>query len=370
MLAKNKISDLLKKSDIIINGHRDWDIQIHDNRFYQKVLSKGSIGMGESYMKGWWDSKQLDQTISQILYYKQDLNLKFNLPEIWLYFKAYLFNLQSKSKAENSVTKHYDLGNELYMQFLDPYNQYSCAYFKKTTDLDIAQELKLDLICRKLQLKQGDKVLDIGCGWGGFAKFAAERYKCEITGITLSNNQYEYAQSFCKELPIKILKQDYRDLSGSYDKVVSIGMIEHVGYKNYNNLFKKVHDILKPEGIFVLQTIGGNLPKKQIDPWINRYIFPNAMIPSISQLSAAYEKLFNMEDLHNMGPHYDLTLMSWFKNFHNNWSKIKVNYDDQFYRMWKYYLLTCAGAFRSRHLQLWQFIFTKNGFLDQFEAPR
>ncbi len=373
MLAKNKIIALLNKSNILINGDRDWDIQVHNTKFYQKVLTQGSIGMGESYMEGWWDAKALDQTITHILYNKQNSQLRLNLPEIWLFFRAYLLNLQSKNKAENSVERHYDLGNDLYLGFLDPYNQYSCAYFKNTTDLDIAQELKLDLICRKLQLKKGDTVLDIGCGWGGFAKFAVERYKCEVTGITLSSNQFEYAQSFCKDLPITILKQDYRDLKGSFDKVVSIGMIEHVGYKNYNSLFLKAHEILKPEGIFVLQTIGGNTAKKQIDPWINRYIFPNAVIPSISQLSEAYEKLFILEDLQHMGTHYDQTLMAWFRNFHTNWTNIRVingKYDDTFYRMWKYYLLSCAGAFRSRSLQLWQFIFTKNGFLNNFEPPR
>ncbi len=370
MLAKDKITDLLLKSDIQINGNRDWDIKINDNRFYQKVFSQGSLAMGETYMQGWWDSNKLDQTICKILRHRQDLQLNLKLPEVWLFIKAYLFNLQSKSKASTAISRHYDLGNDLYMQFLDPYLQYSCAYFKNTEDLSIAQELKLDLICRKLNLQQGDKVLDIGCGWGGFAKFAVERYKCEVTGITLSENQYSYAQSFCKDPVIKILKQDYRDLTGSYDKIVSIGMLEHVGYKNYQRFFKKVNEILKPEGVFVLHTIGGNIHKKQIDPWINKYIFPNAVIPSLSQLSTAFENNFVLEDLHHLGPHYDLTLLAWFNNFQANWHQLKDKYDHQFYRMWKYYLLSCSGAFRSRSLQVWQFILTKNGFPRLYEAPR
>ncbi len=373
MYAKNKITALLNKSDIIINGDRNWDIQVNDKRFYRQVFTQGSMGMGESYMKGYWDSLSLDQTITHILYNKQDTRLGFNLHEIWLFLRAYILNLQSKNKAEHSVIHHYDLGNELYHNFLDPYNQYSCGYFKNTEDLDLAQELKLDLICRKLQLKKEDHVLDIGCGWGGFAKFAVERYQCKVTGITLSNNQYEYAKKFCKDLPIQILKQDYRDLKGKFDKVVSIGMIEHVGNKNYNNLFQKVHEILKTDGIFVLHTIGGNTAKKQIDPWINKYIFPNAVIPCISQLSSAFEKKFVLEDIQHLGPHYDLTLMAWFNNFNKNWSTIQEKnpqYDYRFYRMWKYYLLSCAGAFRSRSLQLWQFIFTRNGILSPFDPPR
>jgi len=227
--------------------------------------------------------------------------------------------------------------------------------------LDEAQEAKLDLICRKLQIEPGMKVLDIGCGWGGLAKYIAEHYNCRVTAINIAEEQISYARKLCKNLPVEIKQVDYRDLTGSYDKIVSVGMFEHVGPKNYKTFMKAVHNCLKNDGVFLLQTIGSNETEGSCDPWFNKYIFPNGKLPSIAQIGNSIEGLFVMEDWHNLGEHYEKTLLAWHKNLNKAWIQLKNKYDEKFRRMFEYYLLSCAGAFRARQMQLWQIVFTKYG---------
>lgn len=335
------------------------DIEIKNSQFYKKVLAEGSLGLGESYMDGWWESAHID-----VLFYKL-LKANFDKLKTWnlalSFLKAKIFNLQTKHGAKKVAKEHYNLSTNLFFSFLDPYNQYTCGYFKETQDLNIAQEKKLDLICRKLNLRPTDKVLDIGCGWGGFAKYASEHYGCHVTGVTISTEQAEFAKHFTNGLPVEIQVRDYRDLTGTYDKVLVCGMIEHVGYKNYKNLFKIVNQYLTDDGIFLLHTIGNNTSITVGDPWLSKYIFPGGMLPSLKQLTDAFEDLFILEDLQNFGVYYDRTLLAWFKNFEQNWPTIKADFDERFYRMWKYYLLQCAAIFRSRKAQLWQIVLTKNG---------
>jgi cyclopropane-fatty-acyl-phospholipid synthase len=266
--------------------------------------------------------------------------------------------------------KHYDIGNQLFIKMLDKRMAYSCGYWKHAHNLNEAQEAKMELICQKIGLKPGMKVLDIGCGWGSFAKYAAEKYAVEVVGITISKNQLELAQNLCQGLPITLRLQDYRNLNESFDRIVSIGQMEHVGYKNYKTYFDVVHKCLADDGIFLLHTIGSNKPVHKADPWFEKYIFPNGMLPAISQLSSAFENKFIMEDWHNFGIYYDKTLMAWYENFNTHWDEIKQDYDDRFYRMWKYYLLACAGAFRARSIQLWQIVFSKNGIPGGYHSIR
>ena len=213
----------------------------------------------------------------------------------------------------------------------------------------------------KIGLKPGMKVLDIGCGWGSFAKFAAQRYDAKVVGVTVSKEQIALGRALCKGLPIEFQLKDYRDITGKFDRVVSLGMIEHVGYKNYREYMRVASNALKEDGLFLLHTIGGNISTKSCDPWIEKYIFPNGMLPSISQLAKAMEGLFVMEDWHNFGADYDRTLMAWHANFIKNWKNLEDRYDQRFYRMWTYYLLTCAGSFRARKNQLWQIVLSKHG---------
>ncbi len=359
--AKNKVACLLAHAGIAINGGEPWDMQINDDRVFRRILAKGSIGIGESYMDGWWDVPRLDQFFTKALSARLPERLKFNLPTLWLVLKSSILNMQTKNRASKVVKEHYNLGNDLYMSFLDPYNQYTCGYFKETDGLNAAQEHKLDLICRKLELKSTDKVLDIGCGWGGFAKFAAEHYGCHVTGVSISEEQIKYARDFCRGLPVDIINVDYRDLDGAYDKVLICGMLEHVGYRNYRTIMNKVHEVLSDSGLFLLHTIGSSVSHKSTDPWFGKYIFPNSMTPSVPQISKAAEDLFVIEDWHNFGIYYVKTLLAWYDNFKTNWDKIKSNYSDPLFRMWEYYLLSSVGFFESRTGQLWQVVFSKNG---------
>ena len=360
--AKGIVEEILNPSDVQFNGNRPWDIQVHNPDFYERVLSGGSLALGESYMDGWWDCEALDQFFEKILENRLDKTVKKNA-KLFLYImlKAKIINTQKRSKAYVIGKRHYDIGNNLFAIMLDRGLNYSCGFWAKAKTLDIAQEAKLDLICRKMDLKPGMKVLDIGCGWGGFAKYAAEIYGAKVHGITVSREQVKFANQFCQGLDVKIELKDYRELKEKFDRIVSIGMFEHVGCKNYRTFMKVVHRCLKENGLFLLHTIAGNSSVNSTDPWISKYIFPNSMLPSAKQIASAIERFFLIEDWHSFGQYYDKTLMAWYNNFINNWNKIKDEYDERFYRMWTYYLLSSAGSFRSRRNQLWQIVFSKKG---------
>jgi cyclopropane-fatty-acyl-phospholipid synthase len=359
--AKQEVTDLFALADVQINGSRPWDIQVLDDAFYDRVLTDGSLGMGESYMAGWWESPALDQCIAHLLDAHLDKKVAITWSSLLTYCKALLVNMQDKKGAMKVIDQHYQLGNELYVGMLDPLMMYSCGYWKTSSSLERAQEAKCDLICRKLGFKRGMRVLDIGCGWGGFAKYAAQKYGVEVVGVTLSENQAALARERCEGFTVEIRVQDYRDVNEPFDRIVEIGMFEHVGAKNYKTFMEVVNRCLKPNGLFMLHTIGGNTSSRITDPWINKYIFPNGQLPSIQQIGQSIEGLFVMEDWHNFGADYDKTLMAWFRNFDQNWPDLKAHYDETFYRMWKYYLLSCAAAFRTRQIQLWQVVLSKSG---------
>ena len=272
---KEVVLRALATADVLVGGDRPWDIAVHNEDFYAKVLSNGSIGLGEAFVDGWWDAKAPDEFISRVLSARLDDRISLNWPTVYAYLKAVLTNMQDKKGSLQVIERHYQLGNDLYTAMLDSTMTYSCGYWKDASDLREAQEAKYDLICRKLGLKSGMTVLDIGCGWGGFAKYAAERYGVRVTGITLSKNQVEYASKLCAGLPIDIRLQDYRDVTGQFDRVLEIGMFEHVGEKNYRTFMEAVHRLLKPDGLCMLHTIGGNKSTTVADPWITTYIFPN-----------------------------------------------------------------------------------------------
>jgi cyclopropane-fatty-acyl-phospholipid synthase len=358
---RNIIEEILASAGIAVNGSNPWDIQVRDDRTFLQVLKSKNVGLGEAYMAGWWDCPRLDEFICRVLKAGADVKIKAGYKFLISSLSAAIFNMQSKRRSGMVIEEHYNLDNDLFMSFLDPYNQYSCAYFEGTQDLNDAQIKKMDLICKKIDLRQSDHVLDIGCGWGGLAGYMAKRYGCTVTAVNISEEQIRHARDFCKNLPVNILSCDYRDIQGTFDKIVSVGMFEHVGQKNYQTFMKTAHRCLKDNGIFLLHTIGGNDSTIECDPWINKYIFPNGMLPSIVQISKAIEGLFVMEDLHNLGPHYEKTLLAWHENFQKAWDKLKSKYDEKFKRMWDYYLLSCAGAFRARNIQLWQIVLTRYG---------
>lgn len=368
--SKDVVEEITAIADIKINGDRPWDIQVHDEEFYNRVLKDRSLGLGESYMENAWDTEALDVCMYRIL--KADLagNFKPTWSHIWAYLKAKLFNRQNRSGSLLVIDQHYQLGNDLYQNMLDPLMTYSCGYWKNAKNLKEAQVAKYDLIARKLGFKKGMRVLDIGCGWGGFAKYASEQYGVNVVAITLSENQAAYAKEICKDLLVEVRVQDYRDLNEKFDRIVEIGMFEHVGVKNHRTFMEVVHRCLNDDGMVMLHTIGGNLSTLTADPWVDKYIFRGGQLPSVAQIGKSIEGLFVMEDWHNFSVDYDKTLMAWFRNFDNNWDKIKQNYPLHFYRMWKYYLLSCAGAFRARDIQLWQVVLSKGGVLGGYQSVR
>jgi len=365
------IAKLLKNADVQIGGERVHDIQVHDERFYDRVLREGSLGLGEAYMEGWWDSPELDQFFYKIL--RARLAHEVRKPR-WLldYLKAWLYNPQSLRRAYEVGRRHYDIGNQLYERMLDPRMIYSCGYWQETDNLAAAQEAKLELICRKLELQPGMRILDIGCGWGGAAQYAAERHGVEVVGVTVSREQAEYARRVCKGLPVDIRLQDYRNLDERFDHIFSVGMFEHVGVKNHRTFFEVARRCLKPDGLLLLHTIGDNvsLPNGGGDRWFTRYIFPNSQLPSAQQITRAYENRFVLEDWHSFGANYDPTLLAWFQNFDRAWDDLKKDYDAHFYRMWKYYLLSSAGSFRARNIELWQIVLSPAGRVGGYQSIR
>lgn len=366
--SRARLAELLALADIRLDGARPWDVRVNDERFYGMAFG-GSLAVGEAYMDGLWDCDRLDELVYR--FRRANLEDKFKLGADGMQvIKAKLINLQSRTRSYGMGERVYDITPDVFECTLDSRRVYSCAYWKDASNLEEAQVAKLDLACRKLQLRPGMTVLDVGCGWSSFVKYAAEEYGVNVVGISVSKEQVAYGQKLCAGLPVEVRYQDYRELKGSFDRVFSAGMFEHVGYKNYRRFFEIVRDCLKDDGLFLLHTVGGNESLKAVDPWIDKYIFPDSLMPSCRQIAEATEGLFVMEDWHNFGADYDKTLMAWFENFDRNWQKLSDKYDERFYRMWKFYLLSCAGLFRSRKDHLWHIVFSKHGVSGGYESIR
>ncbi|WP_343654157.1 cyclopropane fatty acyl phospholipid synthase [Paraburkholderia caribensis] len=370
--APATLTDLLASVGIAINGDRPWDIRVFDNDTYRRVFSHWSLGLGESYMDGLWECDRLDIMFTKLLAADIDSSV-FGLAKLRLiaqHLRHKIFNLQSAKRAFQVGEQHYDAGNDVFESMLDSRMIYSCGYWEHANNLEQAQFEKLKMICEKLELSPGETLLDIGCGWGGLARFAAERYGVKVTGVTVSKEQLELARKRCDGLPVELILQDYRDLQGQFDKIVSVGMFEHVGPKNYDTYFNTAHRLLKPSGIFLLHTIGIARTGAGADPWIDRYIFPNGKLPSARQIAKSVEPWFVVEDWHNFGNDYDRTLMAWWERFKEAWPTLQDRYNHRFYLMWKYYLLCCAGFFRSRQGQLWQVVLTRHERNDTYRSVR
>lgn len=376
MLTETLLEKFLSHAGVKLNGKRPFDIRVRDKRMYKTLHRTPSLAAGEGYMAGYWECDQLDELFYRIcrgeqyhvVYPKWAVALRKMLNKT--------LNRQSLSRSKQVAEQHYNLGNDFYRTMLGKSMAYTCAYWKDASTLDEAQYQKFDLICRKIDLKPGDRVLDLGCGWGSLAKFMAEKYKCHVTAVNISTEQVRFAQDICEGLPVNVHLCDYRDTraynphSEPFDKVVSVGLCEHIGYKNYKTFLRIARENLKEDGLFLLHTIGKAVSEDFVDPWINRYIFPNGVLPSVQNISAAAENLFIIEDLHNFGADYDKTLMAWHKNFNENWFRFKEQYGETFFRLWNYYLLSCAGGFRARAMQLWQIVLSPKGVPGGYESIR
>ncbi len=367
-----RAADLLATAGITVGGTQPWDIQVHHPATFDRILTQGSLGLGESYMDGWWDCRAVDEFIARVLRARLDRQVG-RAGWIWASLKARLTNLQSEQRAWQVAETHYDLGNDLYEAMLDPSMAYSCGYWAQASSLEAAQEDKLDLICRKLQLRPGMRLLDIGCGWGSLMLFAARHYGANCVGLTVSREQARLGGDLAGHLPVRFELADYRqfNLQGAqrFDRIASVGMFEHVGHKNYRHYFDMARRCLRDDGLFLLHTIGKNHAGAAIDPWIERYIFPNGVLPSASEIGFYSEHDFVMEDWHNFGADYDKTLMAWHARFEAAWPTLRDRYGERFYRMWRYYLLCCAGTFRARDNQLWQVVFSPKGVSGGYRRP-
>jgi cyclopropane-fatty-acyl-phospholipid synthase len=361
--ARAAFAKLLAHADIRIDGDRPWDITLHHPQSASRIMASGSLGLGESYMDGWWECAQIDEFIRHIL--QARLHERVGTTALLVQsVRARLFNLQNLRRAWQVAKVHYDLGNDVFEAMLGQHMAYTCGYWAGVNDgadLDAAQAAKLDLVCRKLALEPGMRLLDIGCGWGSLMKHAAEHYGASCVGVTISREQADYGRQRCDGLPVEFRLMDYREVDGQFDRIASLGMFEHVGHKNHRDFFEVARRCLTHDGLLLLHTIGKNLRRTPTDPWIDRYIFPNGDLPSLGQIADASEDFFIIEDVHNFGADYDRTLVAWHTRFEAAWPRFCGRYGEHFRRMWRYYLLACAGTFRARSTQLWQIVLSPNG---------
>jgi cyclopropane-fatty-acyl-phospholipid synthase len=366
---RERAQRMLASAGVELDGDGAADLRVHDERVFARVFAQGSLGLGEAYMDGWWDCDDLAELSNRLLRARLDAAVQ-PWREIPRRIAALAVNWQTPGRSFRVGEAHYDIGNALYERMLGRYPIYSCGYWRAADHLDAAQRAKMDLICRKLGIEPGMRVLDIGCGWGEMARFVAAEYGAEVVGVTISREQVDYGQRLCGDLPVDIRLQDYRALDERFDRILSVGMFEHVGYKNYGEFMRVAARCLADDGLFLLHTIGNNHSDAGTDPWIERYIFPNSMVPSATQITQSAERRFIIEDWHNFGPDYDRTLHAWYDNFRRHWSEIEQQYGDRFYRMWRYYLLTCAGSFRARQNQLWQIVLSPHGVAGGYRSLR
>lgn len=370
LTPRHIVTDLFARAGVQLDGSRPWDIQVRNPRFYRRAL-RGSLGLGDSYMDGDWDVRELDALFVRLIRANLASSLLARAGRAWLGIRARLGNLQTRVRSLDVARSHYNLDHRLYELFLGPWNQYTCCFFDRTRELEQAEVRKLEMICSKLELTRGDRVLDIGCGWGGFARYASSTRGCHVTGISLSREQVDYARRFTAGLPVDIVEADYRDLpalrpAGSFDKILVCGMIEHVGYRNYRGLMEIVHGLLTRSGLFLLHTIGNGINTRIADPWIVKHIFRNSMLPSMEQLAGALRGLFTVQDWENYGRYYVDTLAAWQRRFEENWERIALidttpRFDERFRRMFNYYFLSCKAAFDVESIFLWHLVMSRRG---------
>jgi len=350
---------------------------IHDERFFLRALSGADIGIGESYMDGDWTTPDL---VALVRLCVRNLRLFDAQHKLVAAARGLSSRLRHRLRSNTltgsrkNIRAHYDLGNDFYKLFLDPEMLYSCAHFRRHEDsLEIAQQQKLDLICRKLQFEPGDRVLEIGCGWGAFAIYAARHYGAQVTAVTISRAQYEFAAERLSHTDlapgsVRLVLEDYRNLRGQYDKIVSIEMFEAVGFDHYDEFFAVCDRLLAPDGSMLLQTI--TLPEQEVAAyrrrvdWIQTYIFPGSELASISEISRSLTRTTQLAltSVESLGVHYARTLAIWRERFFEKLDDIRrLGFDERFQRMWDFYFAWCEGAFLERYINVAQILLAKNG---------
>jgi cyclopropane-fatty-acyl-phospholipid synthase len=359
-LWQSSLEKIFAVAGVSLNGRSPWDVQVLDDRFAKNVLLRGSLGLGESYMRGWWKCDDLEE-LSFRLISSGIFRVARLLPtQVAANLLDRFVNQQSRTKSLRVVERHYDIGNDLFLAFLGQYKNYSGADFEGVESLDQAQINKMEKICRRLELKPGDRLLDVGGGWGEFARYAATKYGCLVTSINISDEQIKYATEHCKNTTVVVRKCDYRDITGSYDKIAVIAMLTHVGYKNYRAFMEKIDSCLAPDGTILIETIGGHISHKNCEAWTDKYIFPGGVIPSPEQLDRATDGIFSTIESFEFGASYVYTLRSWHRNFNEAWPRLRPNYSERTRLMFDYFFLIAAGAFRARYIVYWHLMLKSN----------
>jgi len=366
--AREKLCTLFAESDIRVDNDLPWSPKVHDDRVYGRILKGGMLSVGESYVDGDWDCTSLDELAARFNRLGIDQMVGSISRGLADAINVRLVNRQRVRAAVANGRAHYDRGDDLYAAMLGDTMVYSCGYWQHATTLDDAQRAKHELVCAKLDLHDRQSMLDVGCGYGELARHAAAKHGVHVVGATVSHNQAEHARRRCAGLPVKIEESDYRSLHGRFDRIVSIGMFEHVGPRNYERFFTQMRRLLAPDGLFLLHTIGHSGEKPSLDPWLDRYIFPGAMLPTARGLTEALDGKFVIEDWQNLGADYDKTLLAWYQNFDRAWPSL-LHYGHRFYRAWRYYLLTSAGSFRARRNQVWQLVLSPHGHQSGYRRP-
>ncbi|MEK9626667.1 MAG: cyclopropane fatty acyl phospholipid synthase [Gammaproteobacteria bacterium] len=367
---RQRFQEILAPAEIALDGSNRWDVQVHNEELFSRLAKDGTLGMGEAYMDGWWDCDAIDEMITRAFRAGLEDKIRNNWRFLVYLIGSRLFNRQSRARAFQVGEQHYDIGNDVFEHMLDPHMNYSCAYWANAESLEQAQIAKMQMICEKLQLEVGMRVLDIGCGWGGLSRWMAEHHQVSVTGVTVSKEQAKLATERCQGLPVEIMLKDYRALTGRFDRIVSVGMFEHVGPKNYRAYFKKTASLLDAHGLFLLHTIGAGRDGYATDRWIEKYIFPNGVLPPAPDLARHVSDFYTIEDWHNFGADYDHTLMAWYERFNQAWPQLRQKYGERFKRMFDYYLLVCAGSFRARENHLWQLVLSIGGIPGGYRARR
>ncbi len=345
-------------------------LRLLDKKLHYKLLFNPDLYFGEAYTDG--TAKIENGSLTDFLEIalknigRNQTNILSQILNKLRGTYRYLTNFNITKKSKKNVAHHYDISDDLYDLFLDPKRQYSCGYFKNENDsLEVAQNNKIDYIIKKLNLKPNQKVLDIGCGWGSLAIEIAKKSQCEVTGITLSENQYKYSINKAKELNVENQVQfkliDYRQLNEKFDRIVSVGMFEHVGRKYYKTFFNQINKLLNDTGIALIHTIGSVNQPRDPQPWITNYIFPGGYTPSMSEITVPIEKSgLIISDIEVLRMHYSHTLRNWKERFLNNKSKVLTMFDENFFRMWEFYLTSCEMVFKWNDQVVFQFQLTKD----------
>lgn len=359
--AEADMRALLARAGVAVGGGRPWDIRVSNREFYRRALTGGSLAVGESYADGWWEADRLDEVFHRI--FKAGLHARFT-PDPWNRWRTMagrFLDFRTRVRCRKAAGVRDGLGNDLFQAMLGKRMSCTCAYWKDARSLDDAEDAKLELVCRKLELKPGMSVLDLGCGWGAFARYAAERHGVSVTGVNIAAEQVALGRELCKGLPVALRVQDYRDVRGRFDRVVSLGLMEQIGPRGCRAYMAAAAQCLKADGIALIHTIGRNVPASGGDPWFDGGVLPGGETPTLSRLAGAMEGHFVVEDVHNIGPHYDPTLLAWHDSLARRWPELRGKYGDRLYRTLKFSLLSAAGSFRARRSQLFQIVMTRPG---------